>query len=364
MQQIWRRLTKWRSRKGGNRYYSGPPGDHFDGERFFNPGGTEPHGFGSLLRWQFGGDPRARWPAEVPSPFPQAKPEAQVEGAGLRLTMVNHACALIQTAGVNILTDPVWATRVSPFPALGPARHNPPGIRFEDLPPIHAVLVSHNHYDHMDAETLARLRAAHDPLVVTPLGNDTIIRAAVPKMRVEARDWNGHADLAPSLRVHLVPAHHWSARWTGDRRMALWSGFVLETAGGAVFFAGDTGFDGGRPYRSLRERWGEIRLAILPIGAYEPRWFMAPQHQNPAEAVEGFALSGASFAAGVHWGTFQLTNEGVLAPRDELFAALDAAGVSRARFRPMHPGEVWDVPELPPSAGQPARQRQTGDASW
>lgn len=344
---------------GGNRYYNGSPSDHFDGRRFFNPGGTEPGGFGKLLRWQFGGN-RARWPKTVASPFAPARPESRVEGAGLRVTMVNHASLLIQTAGLNILTDPVWSKRVSPFSAAGPARHNPPGIPFADLPAIDAVLISHNHYDHLDTATLKSLHSAFDPLVVTPLGNDAIIRAAVPGMRVEARDWGGHADLGPGLRVHLVPVHHWSARWTGDRRMALWSGFVLESAGGDVFFAGDTGFDGGRPYRHVRQRFPQLRLALLPIGAYAPRWFMAPQHQDPAEAVEGFRLCGAAFAAGIHWGTFQLTNEAPLAPRDALHASLDAAGIERARFRPLHPGEAWDVPDLN-RADPPA---QTGDASW
>jgi L-ascorbate metabolism protein UlaG (beta-lactamase superfamily) len=326
--------------ENGNPYYSGPAGDHFDGMRFFNPDGVEPGGFGKLLRWQFGGG-RVRWPGHAPSPFPPTVPEARVRG--LRVTMVNHATLLVQAAGLNVLTDPVWSKRVSPFGFAGPARHNAPGVRFADLPPIDAVLVSHNHYDHLDLATLAMLHERHDPLVVTPLGNDTIIRTRVPRMRLAALDWGEQAAVGDA-RAHLVPVHHWSARWTRDRRMALWGGFVLESAAGSVFFAGDTGFDGGRPYRRLAERFPRLRLALLPIGAYEPRWFMAPQHQDPAQAVEGFRLCGAAYAAGIHWGTFQLTNEGPHDPRDALFASLDAAGIERARFRPLHPGEVWDVP--------------------
>jgi L-ascorbate metabolism protein UlaG (beta-lactamase superfamily) len=327
-----------------NRYYQGPASDHFDGRTFFNPDGTPPRQFADLLRWQFGGG-RVSWPNGWPSPFPQAKPERRVEGSSLRLTMVGHATMLIQTAGLNILIDPVWSERVSPLSFAGPKRVNPPGIAFSDLPPIDLVLVSHNHYDHLDTATLGRLRQVHDPLVVTPLGNDAIIKAAVPGMRVEARDWGEGVALGDATRIHLEPAHHWSARGLGDRLMALWAAFVIETPAGSIYYAGDTGFHGGRNYRAAAQKYGSFRLALLPVGAYEPRWFMEPQHQNPAEAVQGFRLCNAAFAGGCHWGTFQLTNEGIDEPREALFAELDAQGVPRERFRPLLPGEVWDVPE-------------------
>ena len=168
----------------------------------------------------------------------------------------------------------------------GPKRVNAPGIDFADLPRIDVVLLSHNHYDHLDLATLARLKAAHDPLVVTPLGNDAIIRAAVPDMRIETRDWGENVEVNGAT-IHIAPAHHWSARGARDRSMALWCGFVVEAAAGKVYFAGDTGFHAGRNYRAIAERHGSLRLAILPIGAYEPRWFMEAQHQNPEEAVEG-----------------------------------------------------------------------------
>jgi len=222
---------------------------------------------------------------------------------------------------------------------------SPPGIAFSDLPPIDAVLVSHNHYDHLDLPTLRRIAGAHEPLAVTPLGNDTIIRRGAPALKVRAADWGDEVEIGQQARVTLTPAHHWSARWIKDRRMALWSGFVIETPAGAIYYAGDTGFGGGRHYEWVRARFPNLRFAILPIGAYEPRWFMAPQHQDPAQAVEGFLMLGAGFAGGMHWGCWQLTNEAVDAPRKELFAALDAEGVAREKFRPLHPGEVWDVPE-------------------
>ncbi len=326
----------------GNRYYKGPPSDHFDGKTFFNPDGIPPGRFADLLKWQLGNG-RHKWPRTFPSPHAPARPERRIEGNGLRVTMVGHATLLIQTAGLNMLTDPVWSERVSPLSFAGPKRVNPPGIAFDDLPPIDIVLLSHNHYDHLDVATLRRLQRAHDPLVVTPLGNDTIVRAAVPAMRFAVGDWGdrvGHDHVA----VHFEPAHHWSARGAGDRRMALWAAFVVEAPGGRVYHVGDTGFHEGRNYRGVAEKHGDIRLAILPFGAYEPRWFMKGQHQNPQEAVAGMELCGARWVAGHHWATFQLTDEAIHHPRDALHAALDAQGVTRERFRPMLPGEVWDVP--------------------
>jgi L-ascorbate metabolism protein UlaG (beta-lactamase superfamily) len=324
----------------GNRYYTGPVSDHFDGKVFFNPGGTPPASFTDLLRWQFGGG-KVAWPDTFESPYPPAKPEARVDD--LRVTMVGHATMLLQAAGVNMLFDPVWSDRASPVSFAGPKRINAPGIAFEDLPRIDIVLVSHNHYDHLDVATLARLKADHDPLVVTPLGNDTIIRRAVPDMRTVARDWGETAEFGP-LTFHFEPVHHWSARGAGDRRMALWAGFVIDSPAGRIYHVGDTGFFGGRNYDAVREKHGAIRLAILPFGAFEPRWFMEPQHQNPEEAVEGMERCGAAFVAGHHWATFRLTDEGIEEPRNRLYAALDARGIARKRFRPMLPGEVWDVP--------------------
>ena len=327
-------VTAARSR---NRYYQGPPSDHFDGVRFSNLDGSKDRGFAEFLRWQLGGG-REDWPGSYPSPF-HDRPPARVDG--LRVTLVGHASLLIQTAGVNVLVDPHWSERASPVSFGGPRRVNPPGIAFEDLPPIDAVLITHNHYDHLDLPTVARLWHAHRPRILAPLGNDAIIRAYDDAIPVETGDWGAAFALSGSVTAHLVPALHWSARGLNDRRMALWGAYVLATPSGQIHHVGDTGYGDGAVFRAVRERFGRMRLATLPIGAYEPRWFMRPQHMNPEEAVRAMQDLGAEQALGHHWGTFRLTDEGIERPIEALAAALQAQGVPAERFRAMRPGEVW-----------------------
>jgi L-ascorbate metabolism protein UlaG (beta-lactamase superfamily) len=329
-----------------NPYYSGPVTDHFDGLRFFNPNGIEPGGFWALMKWQFGGG-RVKWPKTANSPFPPARPVERVTGDDLRVTMVGHATLLIQVAGLNILTDPVWSDRVSPLRFIGPKRVVGPGIWFEDLPPIDLILLTHNHYDHLDVVTLRRLHKTHAPKIVAPLGNDTIIRRAVPDANIETVDWGDRIVFSEALTIDAEPCHHWSARGTGDRRMALWAAFVLTTPAGKIYHVGDTGFHAGKNYRDARQKHEKFRLAILPFGAYEPRWFMQGQHQNPAEAVEGVQLCNADYAVGHHFGTFQLTDEAIGAPVQALYAALEAAQVDPGRFQPLRAGENFDVPGVP-----------------
>ncbi|MCO6188118.1 MBL fold metallo-hydrolase [Rhizobium sp. L1K21] len=332
------------AKKPDNPYYQGPVSDHFDGMRFFVPGGEAPGNLASLLKWQFR-EKRHKWPKSYPSPFHGTVPEPRVEGSRMVVTMIGHASLLIQTAGVNILTDPVWSNRVSPVQFAGPKRVNPPGVKLEDLPQIDILVVTHNHYDHMDSASLRTIIKAHDPLVVTPLGNDTIMRKFAPKARFAVMDW-GDALETHGLRIHAEMSYHWSARGTGDRRMALWAAFVFDTPAGKIYHIGDTGFHDGSHYRAIAEKHGKIRLAILPIGAYEPRWFMKGQHQNPQEAVGGFKLCGAEYAVGHHWGTFQLTNEAIHHPVDHLCEALMEAAIEPARFRALRPGETAEIPSV------------------
>lgn len=324
--------------KPANPYYQGPPSDHFDGTRFFNIGQqAADRGLSDILRWKLGSRP-APWPQSVP--VVEAVPEARVDG--VRITMVGHASMLIQAAGLNILTDPVWSQRASPFSFTGPRRVTAPGIAFDKLPPIHAVLLSHNHYDHLDAATLRRLQAAHRPLFVMPLGNDAIVLKAVPEARIVTGDWGEVVELGEGVEAHLVPANHWSSRGVRDRRMALWCGFVIKTGLSSIWFAGDTGYRDGAIFRELRARHGAPDIALIPIGAYEPQWFMAAQHANPEEAVRIMLDTGAKRAIGIHWGTFQLTDEGREEPLVALAAALTAAGVDPAAFVAGVPGAVYE----------------------
>ncbi|MCC2108741.1 MAG: MBL fold metallo-hydrolase, partial [Hyphomicrobiales bacterium] len=194
-----------------NPYYSGPPSDHFDGARFFLPGGrSTDKSRRDLLRWRFQSRELPAWPSEYPG-LPRDKPPPRVHGAALRATFVGHATFLIQTQGVNLLVDPVWSERASPLRFAGPKRVNPPGIDFDDLPPLDAILLTHNHYDHMDMATLKRLAHQRPCPIVTPLGNDTILTKAIAKVDARAYDWGDVVRIGP-LAVHLVPAQHWSAR--------------------------------------------------------------------------------------------------------------------------------------------------------
>ena len=322
-----------------NAYYRGPASDHFDGTRFFNPSGVRPRGPGAFLRWQLS-DRGAAWPKSYPSPFPQDRPPARVEGEGARISYVGHVTFLIQTRGRSLLIDPIWSERASPVSFAGPKRVNAPGVAFDDLPKIDAVLITHNHYDHMDVGTIGRLWQRDKPRVLTPLGNDTILRNSVPGLVAEARDWGDSIDLGGGMAVHVEPCLHWSARGAGDRMHALWASFVLQAGARKIYCVGDSGFGDGATFADVGRRHPGLALALLPIGAYEPRWFMRNNHMNPEEAVSALELCGAAQAFGHHWGTFHLTNEPVEQPIQDLAAALARRTIAPERFAALRPGEV------------------------
>lgn len=330
-------------------YYTGPASDHFDGRRFFNPAAPEARSPLAFLRWRLTRNP-GPWPQRVPLRAAD-RPPARIAGGTLRVSFVNHATVLLQTRGLNILTDPVWSERASPVDWAGPRRVQPPGIAFEDLPPIDVVLLSHNHYDHMDLDTLARLQQRDAPRVLLPLGNDRILAGHEPSLRSEPLDWGDAVRLAEGVTVTAEPMLHWSARGLFDRNQALWAAFVIATPEGAVYFVGDSGYGDGRLFREAGARHAPIRLALLPIGAYAPRWFMRPAHMTPAEAVRAHRDLGAVRSIAIHHGTFRLADEAYAAPRRALAAARDAAGLAAACFPAPVNGEHF---RLPPGGDCPA----------
>jgi len=322
-------------------YYRGPVSDHYDGQRFFNPGAREaprldPRRF--LNRWAQG--ERAAWPDSVP--VRPTVPPRRIMGAQMQVTWIGHATVLVQTEGLNILTDPIWSDRASPFSFIGPRRVRQPGVRFEHLPRIDLVLVSHNHYDHMDLPTLRRLWERDRPLIVTSLGNDAILRGE--GIESVTRDWGGRVAVRPGIEVIVERNHHWGSRWGSDRNRALWSAFTIVTPGGNIFFAGDTGWGDGAWVRQAAAH-GPFRLAILPIGAYLPRDVMQNSHVGPAEALRIFAVLTPARALAVHWGTFQLSFEAIDDPSRSLAALARAQGLAPDRFTATEAGQTFSVPE-------------------
>ena len=324
-----------------------PRSDHFDGRRFFNPdgqqgsGGDARRGPVGLLESLFS---RAHsWPRVPVTP---TRPPARVGGAAMAVTWIGHSTVLVQTQGLNILTDPVWAERSSPVGFAGPKRARAPGVRLADLPRIDLVLLSHNHYDHLDTATLKTLWKRDHPVIVTGLRNDALL--ARYGIRAQARDWGGRVAVRRGLDVVVTRAHHWSGHGLGDHDRALWSGFVVTLPGGNLYFAGDTG-PGDMRWAIEARRYGPVRLALLPIGAYHFTGAETGNHIGPHQAVAAFEQLGAAYALGVHWGTFELTSEGIDQPRIELHRALERAHIPLKRFRATEVGRTWMIP---PASGQ------------
>jgi L-ascorbate metabolism protein UlaG (beta-lactamase superfamily) len=306
---------------------------HFDGKRFYNPDAPQAAGFWDVLRWKLSSRPEKspRFIADVE----QSIPPQRVEGSELRVTLVNHSTVLLQQLGMNILTDPIWSERTSPVAWAGPKRRRQPGVVWENLPPIDIVLLSHNHYDHMDLPTLRRLASRGDSTFVVPVGCAALLRSEKIGP-VNELDWGERLGLK-GCTIHSVPAFHFSNRWLHDRNKTLWCGYVTECQERVVYFAGDTAF--GPHFEQIREKFGRPRLALLPIGAYLPRWFMSPVHMGPDDAVRVHQILGAETSIAIHHGTFQLADDGVDTPRRELIA------VARDnRFLALNNGQFVDIP--------------------
>lgn len=317
-----------------------PISDHCDGRLFFNPGAQpQARGFGDLPRWW-----RDRlihrsftpWPKSVPPPRVPVLPEG-VPARQLAVTFIGHSTFLLQLPGLNVLTDPVFATHAGPFGLLGPKRIRPAAMRLGQLPRIDVVLLSHNHYDHLDLAALRWLARQHRPAIVTTLGNRAWLEARGVGRVTELDWWQSHHP-APDLEAICTPAQHFTARTPWDRCRTLWGGFMLRTAVGLVYFAGDSGW--GPHFAEIHARLGAPRLSLLPIGAYEPRWFMTPVHVNPDEAVRAHVALHSRQSIGMHFGTFNLTDEGIDEPQRALAMAREAQGVPAADFTTLDFGET------------------------
>lgn len=286
--------------------YWGPKSDHFDGERFFNLAEKVERKYISALQGVVSGKQGFGEWDKLPNKS-YAPPVERVTGSGFKVTFINHSTTLIQTQGLNILTDPIWSDYCGPFSLVSPHRYRPPGLSFDDLPPIDVVVVSHSHYDHMDLPTLKRLSERFHPKIFVGLGNAELLQAEGIKNVMEL-DWWSSAQVNQKLEVVGVPAQHWSRRTIGDENKRLWMGYVLKTPDGSYYFAGDTAL--GPHFEMIRQRYGAPRLALLPIGAFRPEPIMSGSHISPTEAIKVHDALAAKTSIAIHWGTFRLGMDG------------------------------------------------------
>jgi N-acyl-phosphatidylethanolamine-hydrolysing phospholipase D len=308
---------------------------HHVADGFRNPDGAgAPRSLSDLLRWRW-----HAWREGLPPAPRQPTPEVSPDLATLRAntgpghpsaTWIGHATVLLQAGGLNVLTDPVFSQRASPVGFAGPRRAQPPGIALPDLPPIDVVLVSHNHYDHLDRDSIVQLAARGQGRTVflVPLGLKAWMEAQGVRDVFELDWWETHR--VRGVPFQLVQARHWSGRGPGDRNRTLWGGWAVLASDQHCYFSGDTGY--AAHFREARERDGAFDLALLAVGAYEPRWFMGEQHMNPSEAVQAHLDLGARQSMGIHWGTFAMTDEPLDQPPRDLGQARAAIGLPEAAF--------------------------------
>ena len=313
-----------------------PLSTHYDGKHFKNTNGSDKAaGDIATFLWQSLWNEKP-WPKAVDNA--PADPLVARVTEGIRITYINHATVLIQTAGLNILTDPVWSQRVSPVSFAGPKRVRAPGVPIEALPEIDVILVSHNHYDHLDTKTLTTLRQQQErePVIVSGLGNAKLLKKQGFEHAIEL-DCGEHTNVG-NATVHFVECQHRSGRGIHDQMKTLWGSFVVETPAGNLYFAGDTGYS--PHFKAQGERYGPFALSLLPIGAYEPRWFMQDIHLNPEEAVRAHRDLNSTQSLGIHFGVFQLTWETIDQPIIDLADALREQQVPQTAFWVLEPG-AW-----------------------
>jgi len=306
--------------------YTGPESNHFDGKKFFNPNGITGNGFWNVLKWSFTRK-KGEWKADY-TDYASKDKILDTPNHDVKISFVNHSTFLIQMDGINILIDPVWSMRASPLSWAGPRRLRQPGIHFNSLPKIDLVLLTHNHYDHLDIDTIKAIDKKHSPEYIVPLGVNKILeRLNISK--VNQLDWHQHV-IFDKLKITATPAIHFSGRGMLDRDNTLWCGFIINGLK-TIYIVGDTAYDD-QLFKDVRNKYPRIDLSIIPIGAYKPKWFMSPIHTDPEEAVRIHQDTGSNESIACHFGTFQLADEGLEDVLQDLNKALNTFGVSPKSF--------------------------------
>lgn len=291
----------------------------------------KPKGFFKLIKWK-ATTPPLKWPSKIDVKQYDLPPPCVSENDKIRISFIGHVTFLIQTNNINILTDPVWAKRASPFKFIGPKRVTPPGIKFKDLPKIDLILISHNHYDHLDLETISKLWKFYKPIIIAPLKNDTILKKHIPNIEVITLNWEQqiYLNAFSHLSITLKLAQHWSARGLFDTNKALWGSFLINTPAGEIFFIGDSGYS-----QDLYQKIGnqhKIFISLIPIGAFAPRWFMQDIHMDPKEAVLAHKDLKTTYSIASHFNTFPLASDGYNQAVNELSIAFKNHQISKKKF--------------------------------
>lgn len=279
---------------------------------------------------------RAKWPTNVKN---KTTPNLnlKIKKNEVAITFINHATFSIQLNGIYILTDPIWSDRASPISWVGPKRVRKPGVKFEELPKIDLILISHNHYDHLDIDTLKKLDKRFSPKVFVPIGDKDLINSIGIKNVLEF-DWWDSSTVNSDTIVSFTPTQHGSARGLFDQNKSLWGSYYIKQGDRSIYFGGDAGYS--THYLEIYKRLGAPDIAILGIGAYRPRWFMKPIHMNPSEAIIAHKDLKAAVSIGMHFGTFQMSSESIDQPKADLVKYLEKEGVDKNRFITLNEGET------------------------
>lgn len=314
-----------------------PISDHYDGKRFYNQDRSVGGGksFFEVLKWKIF-DTAKSWDKLVEDNVKPDLTRSLKKGEGA-VTFINHATKFIQLQDINVITDPVFSERASPFKWIGPVRYRRAGVEISQLPKVDVVVISHNHYDHLDLDSLLSLYKKDQPLFIVPLGNRKLL-TDIGITNIIELDWWENYSVGSHATITLVPMQHWSARGLFDRSKALWGGYVIESSSLKILFCGDTGYN--THYQQIEKKFGAMDLSIIPIGAYEPRWFMKDSHMNPEDAIQAHLDLKSKLSIGTHYGTFQLTNEGMDDPIEELRKGLQKFKIKEDLFLTPKNGET------------------------